>query len=651
MRIKNFDNITFEEQNITVDEKHHAPILNFEEIDAQIIVLSYQPGVGKSYNTMQYMIDHPFTYYLTERHDTIEEMQEEYGAEFPEYHHWEGFPRKCENKDYKKIISKNKNIPHSLLCKKCNIKDCDYSEQFNHRIRIFSPIEYLSTAYIIRNSPETIFIDEMTGKVKTCSFKKDEIIEVFQRLHLPYEYIKAINDNNFAYFSDSILRRIRERQKDKIEDLLESQNYEELTNINKLDIYEFKDYIRIGKKYNYNRTSYGFPFYYYAFDAVNRGSKIVLLDATFLKNLFKYFIYSYNGEIGFKKKINVKIYKTEISNKNTIVFRMKSYAWHPKISFKDKLYLESTNQWLQNHIKRIREIFGEENVGIITFQFIGEKCKLLGYNVEYFNNLRSKNTFTNKPVLVILGHFFPPMIKTDKEGNPKTEGIIEMIDNWFLRDPDTYSIVELQEYVQNHLRQYPETYEKIWALWRKRFTGNALPRRFIDKPNSTSFTDGDTLKLLPVRTIQDYFDNEIYQAIHRNRGLQNNRIIFLYCWIPPYYRWIIGDTLYRLRNEFDFREIQDREEDDFFNSLKDQIGDRKLVTKLLNMIDYDNKSDTEIAKDTKLWKKKLWTDEIIDGRGGPANLYIKILREGIYKRDVGRTKIKQEKYSIDKFLN
>ena len=101
MRIKNFNNITFEEVTIMVDENQHAPILNFDEIDADIIVLAYQPGVGKTYNTMQYMINHPFSFYLTERHDTIEEIQEEHGAEFPEYHHWEGFPRKCKNNNYK----------------------------------------------------------------------------------------------------------------------------------------------------------------------------------------------------------------------------------------------------------------------------------------------------------------------------------------------------------------------------------------------------------------------------------------------------------------------------------------------------------------------------------------------------------------------
>jgi len=490
----------------------------------------------------------------------------------------------------------------------------------------------------------------MTGKVKICSINKDEIINVFQRLHLPYEYIEAINQNNITYFTDRILRRIRKRQNERIEELLEIKNYEELTNISKLDIFELQDYIRVGKNYNYNRTSYGVPYYYYGFDAVNRGSKIVLLDATLLKNLFKYFLYSYNGEIGFNKDIRVNIYKTNISNKNTIVFRMKPKGWHPKISFTDKKYLGYTNKWLPFHLRKIREIFGENNVGIITFKIIGERCKLLGYNTEYYNNLRSKNNFTNKPVLVILGHFFPPMVEYDNNGNLKKKGIIEMMDDWFLRDSDTFSIVELQEHVQNHLRRNPDTYERSWEIWRKRFTGKSAPRRYIDEPNRTTFTEGDILQLKPVKTVQDYFDNEIYQAIHRNRGLQNNRIIFLYCWIPPYYRWIIGDRLFRLRREFDFREIQDNEEDDFFNSLKQQIGNRRLVTTILDMLDYSNESDTNIAKDTKIWKKELWTEEILDGRGGPANLYIKILKDGIYKREVGRHKLKKDKYSINTIL-
>jgi hypothetical protein len=319
---------------------------------------------------------------------------------------------------------------------------------------------------------------------------------------------------------------------------------------------------------------------------------------------------------------------------------MRPTAWHPKASFTKKYDEPSVEDWVQIHLKNIREIFGEENVGIITFQELGEKSKFLGFNVEYYGNLRSKNTFEKMPVLVVLGHFFPPMPKSriDKNG-VKHKGLEEIIDEWFLRDTTTYKMIELKQEIFN---RYGKT--KRAKDWKEKHLGDSWPRRYADKRGSIKFTRGDGIKLRPAMTIQDYFDDEIYQAVHRNRGLQNKRIIFLYCWIPEKYLFHGGRRLYKIVKEFDFRKIKNNEEDDFFNSLKEQIGNRNLVIDILNDIDYSDKSSTQIASDRKLSRKNIYNRP--DGSGGPAAQYINILRDGIYKKDVGKNRLKDDKYKI-----
>jgi len=144
----------------------------------------------------------------------------------------------------------------------------------------------------------------------------------------------------------------------------------------------------------------------------------------------------------------------------------------------------------------------------------------------------------------------------------------------------------------------------------------------------------------------------MYQAIHRSRGIQNNRIIFAYCWIPEINEVKVNDEgqitefihISKIRDEFDVREIENNEEEEFFDDLIQQIGDRELVSKVLNEIDYTSKSDTKIAYDLHINRKELWKEP--DGRGSPAAKYIKVIRDGIYKRDIHKRKIKKEKYSI-----
>jgi hypothetical protein len=100
-------------------------------------------------------------------------------------------------------------------------------------------------------------------------------------------------------------------------------------------------------------------------------------------------------------------------------------------------------------------------------------------------------------------------------------------------------------------------------------------------------------------------------------------------------------------DEFDFRRIELEEEEEFFESLKSQIGDRTLVNNVMDDIAFTDKSNKNIANDNKIYRKKVYKNiKPTDGSGGPASLYIKIIRKGIYGRNQ-QGKVKKDKYKIN----
>jgi hypothetical protein len=662
MRTRNDKGLTINESTIQLKDGY-APYINFDNQEADIIVLAYQPGFGKTYNAIEYLKDkHNInSFYFTNRHETIKEIIKKWDTKNnPLPTHWMGFEKSCTNKYYKTYASYK--ISPKKLCSLCKKKlNCEYPKQFKKKDRVFAPIEYLeylsNYSYLkTLNHLKTIFIDERISKVDSYSINHIRPDQVFQKI-IPAPYTNAFVQNvkrrNYKYFTPKRLKSIRINYYKIIDQAVkkhDTKTLESIKGFNPSDFEKFIEWWNIYKSRFPKRDTFGIPYYYYAFDALKANSKlkIVILDASFHKRLFQYFLESYNGEKGFNRNIRVQIYFTNEENKDSIIFHMRPKAWHPKANFTKKQYLEYTITWLPDHLNKIRGIFGEENVGIITFQELAEGSRTLGYNTEYYGNLRSKNVFENTPVLVVLGHFFPSDAELDPQGNPKISDVKRMIDEWFLRDKTTYSLIELKDYYE-----HSNLNKERWQRLMKRYLGSIYSRRLLDEPGKTQFNPSDKLQIEPVQTIQDYFDDEIYQAIHRNRGLQNKRIIFVYCWIPPYikqipgqYQKVFSQPLYRVWNEFDVRDIMKQEEHEFFDDLKNQIGDRELVEKTLDLIDLTNKSDTIIASELGLYNKNLLKKPKIDGSGGPASLYVKVLRDGIYKRDVGRRKIKKSKYKI-----
>lgn len=652
MRIKSSKGIIIRNPIVKkLNKDGYVPYINFNKIKSNIIILSYQPGYGKTYTALKFMRQpHNInTFYFTNRHDTIDERLKDWNPkDKPCPTHWMGFNKICQDRSNKSLY-KNYKVSPGKLCENCPHKyTCDYILQFNTSERVFSPTEYLSKKQFIDKIKDikTIFVDERVSKVDTRTFNKTELVTVFKTIKIHSSYITAVNKRNLSFFTLRRQKNILNKYWTAIDTALQNNDKKTLEKLREFNPSSFFEYLKWGNIYNFNKNKYGIPFYYYVFDAlnINPDLKVVIMDASFNNRLFQYFLYSYNGEIGFNNPISIQEYTTNEQNKKTIVFKMRPKAWHPKASFTSRYDDKYAEYWVPKHLKKIREIFGNENVGIVTFKDLGEKSKFLGFNVEYYGNLRSKNTFENTPVLVVLGHFFPPMIqsKTDINGIKKN-GLQDTINEWFLRNKTTYSIVELKSYI---IKKYG-TKTKKSKEWRDKYFGDVWPRRYADEWGKTQFQPKDKLKLYPAKTIQDYFDDEVYQAVHRSRGLQKNRIIFLYCWIPPYKKYLTygGARLYKIVEEFDFRKIQLDDEDEFFDCLKDQIGNRNLINDVIDDLTYTDKSNRNIADDREIYRKNLYKKP--DAKGGPATPYIKIVKDGIYRRKSKKKKVIKPHYKIN----
>lgn len=634
MRIREQEDIDIVREIVAVDDNGYAEPIDFEKKDADIIVLSYQPGTGKTHNTRRFMESHPDSFYFTERHFTINEFKEEWNEQGIEYTHWRGFERRCENGRAQYLRDKYC-VPAYILCRICNqSSDCDYRNQFNASERILAPVDYLLYPQFRdrADSPSYVFIDEKLSKTNTFRYDKGNILaalRVTERYNEEQRWdedtglsqlIENIEDDNLPEVNIGDVRGVRTLFSNAVEFALEHENMDDLETLTKLNLFELMDYIRWGSIYSFDRTSYSIPFYYYAFDALSRTEdmKLIFLDATFKPDIFQYFLEAYNGEKGFGRDITVQIFDTDLHPQKSHIFRMRPERWHPKCNFTKPKFVKDTLKWLPNQLNRIRNIFGKSNVGIITFKDLANAIKLMGYeNVVHYGDLRSTNAFEEIPVIVVIGTYFPPIVKRDKKGNPKRKDIIRNIWEYFVRDTDSYAIESTQ----------------IGENW------PTQPRRYLDE--DTEFREDDDLQIEPIAAVVSMWDDEMYQALHRNRGINKHRIVFAYCWFPepddlPYFDRDVHD-------EFHVKKIFNEQEKDFFDWLESRmatthIGNRALVDEILDKIE-EGKTDTQIAHKFRinaLYSERnnegLIRERDIDTGPGRAPKYIRIFRKGIYEK-------------------
>ena len=595
MRNKDASGITIIEETVPVDKFGHAPYKDFNNEESDIIVLAYQPGIGKTYNILKFMENNPNSFYFTDRHKVIQDNTRKWNELNIEYAHWEGFSRKCGNDNFKSIVNRCNLIP-SIACQHCT-RRCSYRNQFNNRNRVFAPFEYLSTNYVLSDLPNIIFLDESKINVEEASFNPEEIIQWLELISnysdMPREFIDYMRERNYDYFIYGGFEEIYGYYRDAQEDAFLNTRYDIVAQIGKIRPYNLGLYFRFAETYeDFERNSYYIPVWYYAFEIINRDTPVVLLDASFNKDWFKYMLECFNGEVGFNNEISVKIYYTNVSNHNTIIYNMKHdnniASWVPKQSVQRYIM-----NWFPKHLKKIREIFGEENVGLITFKEVSElknpKYFELSSN-QYFGNLRSSNAFENKRVIIILGTYFGSKIHIFEH--------LEKIFDIHNREQIVEEEERRREYERDGLNEFfrplnPDSlYNTILNPKRRRRFTDSDPVDFMGDRNHEDYDN----YVLPVLWLQSgIWDSEMYQAFHRNRGLQKNRIIFAYCWFPP-----------QILKEFKIESVNRNKNDEekFWEKLeKEEIQNRLIESFIddINLADRPNLMKTYLSEKYKMF--------------------------------------------------
>lgn len=604
-----------------------------------IYVLAHQPGIGKTHSVMDYIVnkireDDDFTFfYFTDRHKAIEEhiasLEKKKDKELLEdaCAHWMGFGKYCHKKA--KSLYESYQIPIDLLTEGFGLDNSleRYKEQFKHYERVFAPYNYLAHGAFCSHLPQIIFLDERISQIK--KYSRERISQAFKDLQMDNKFVEAIQCGDHEFFDEKRMNKIKKAHYCFMDSALKNEDYEMLGKMKGFYPSDVKIFLKYDLLYDEQDLDvYGYPFYYYAFDVVTNDVPIVIMDATFNERLFHYFLESYNGEMrelgennfDVFQDLNVKIYLSNWRNPDTIIYRMRptgSLARRSIVKNWDK-----TREWLSHDMQRIMDIFGRGNVGIITFKEYGKILQAFGFDVEYFGALRGTNLLEDKKVLVILGGWFPPIpswkVKRREEGK---EYLNDLIRKYFLKEIEKDNVKEA----------YVSAPEEIVA-----FHKYTLARRHITTEGKwgKGKTPADEADNNPISMINKLFNDEMYQAFHRNRGLRYDRIIFAYCWFPEpdaIYQMKDGERRverfvnYNLREEFGMvRKVRNEDATEFFNELEKQYSTGK-VESIQREFEKGNirgvtPSNTKIAIRYHIWEGS--------GKGPDTNI-IKAFR-GIY---------------------
>lgn len=502
-----------------------------------IHILAHRPGIGKTYSTLKFLKDksekdEDFTFfYFTDRHNAIKEHTTDWKK--GTYSHWKGFDKICIRPGK---LSLNKYHLNPIdICKNCG-KCGGYVTQFEDNKRVFAPFNFLLSEKYKNNPPDIIILDENIKQYTTykAEFEKaeklfnkmgrEDLLELLKDKEKHVKLEKELSKENiYNNYKEFILKLTENKGKNK--DIFEF--------IRGFNIFNFHQYLKWNNIYKYDLPSYAFPLLYYgAFETVTKGKPAVFLDATFNKYWFSYLLESYNAESKFMGKkpfsnLMVSFFytdKEDIKKKSTI-YRMRPEHVMPKSSFTDSQKWKHTKDWLSTHMKLIMKIFNQKHIGIITFRELGDFPKSIGFDVEYYGNLRGLNILEKKKVLVIIGSYIPILYAWNpnfKRDSPEKEAFNELLSKYFLLEVDKNNLVSVgvqaPEFISS---KFDYKLAKSYAY------------KYIGKTGKEFGTWGDEIARNPAEALVTLFwYDEIYQAFHRTRGLRYPRIIFSYCWFP-----------------------------------------------------------------------------------------------------------------------
>ncbi len=605
-----------------------------------IIILNHQPGIGKTTSVMKYINqkleqDSDFKFfYFTDKHKTIDEHIKKHFKSTPVIH-WKGFEHFTTYKDALTLyedfhlkadaISKITDIGKTTLNK--------YLDQFSKAYdltRVFAPFNYLKSYHFNNLEKDVIFLDENISQLITFTLNENITIEVFNKIspENAKEWETKLREKDFYYFMKT------EIQKDIIESYTnavseaysDKEKNENLPILKQFNPYDFKHYIQFGSIYNWKKNSYSFPLYYYdAFDEIQKNTPLIILDASFNKYLFSYFLESYNGEMrklkygkGFTD-LNICILKSDVKNKDTYIYRM-----HPRAAGSKRSvigYLQETSESISSEIKEIINTFGIENVGIITFKDIAKYGPILGLDIEHFGGLRGTNILEDKRVLIIIGSWLPiPPSDSESEDEEKSEDdkkkqrLEDLLWNYFL-----VKIKDLPHTDTN--ASAPEmTIDKYKNI------DLAKAHITVEKRYRHSDSMADVAELNPISMINMMFFAETYQAYHRTRGLRNNKLIFSFGWFPEP-KMLLNKSVkepffeYDLRDEFLIDKVLSKEElDGFLRPYKDVMNKWKPF---IYDLEREPTNNTKIALDNDIW---------VGPGKGPNSKLVKEVREKMHNK-------------------
>lgn len=423
----------------TLDEvRNELEKIKFEN---GITVLALQPEVGKTESFIRYCEankDKTIAYFAP-THDLLYEVEKRIKDKMPSANviHWFGVSKACERylKDriskteepYVKILYDN-HLNVRYFCESCKVNPCEYKNQFiyDKPAIVLAPLEYIGT-----HDFDAVFVDELATKCDDFSWtlEESEVNHAIQILK-GFEDLPILND--FATVTSNP-NHLSEIDKEVLEDIFKNGikksigNLDDfkllakvLSNVRKSsDFLEWKKIYQKSDGYEKSLDTYYRPKLYTLFKLA-QSIPVVLMDATFNDELFTDLLNGYDGEFRIKKSLNISIYKSQVRNEKSVIYKVNPDSWYPKASVIHKgKYAKAIEQ-----VKALHNQYVEmgKKVGIITFKDI-EEASFEGFETLHYGDLRGQNKFEKFDILILLGTY---------QINPK--GIVQQHNQLYLTD-------------------------------------------------------------------------------------------------------------------------------------------------------------------------------------------------------------------------
>jgi hypothetical protein len=499
MKSASDDLIEINELSGTIDDVR-GELQQINPFDTDITVLALQPGVGKSTWARNYCKEHPDLSIgiASKRHNLLEEFERELG-----FTHWYGLSHKkslC-TKNIKPLtdMGLNASVICPVICTSEERETCEYHRQFKARRACF-PTEYLNTNYI--NNFELLFVDEALHEATVYQYDEKAFIEglqAFDDSKYLEQSIEAIRQRDWEYFLMPVV--FTDDNVLTVLDILRIKQRQALRE-NLKDTEKLKQILKFNpdaleKCLSHDVDRYPEPRMFHIFQ-IAQERPVVLMHATFNPEIFQRLLERYQSEL------KVKVYTSKVKNKDTKVYRYTQRSFSKSQSSKN-------NEILQKVLKGLRSIYGED-IGIITYKDLADMLSISGFDVDYFFNTAGLNRFQRKKALLIIGT--PSISHSNK---------IQLYNELFNADlPEDYL-------------KYDILYDVQVQHQRPQYKGTKL------------------------EAIAELDNAEMYDAIHRSRGLIRNTEIH-----------VLGNIPEKIYSEFSVTEVPEKEIDKVLDLLREK---------------------------------------------------------------------------------